>query len=104
MVILSLLFPIFDHSVEAIIHSPAVTKQGELDAQRQYMVIGSLALLLIFLFVIFYVSRAAAPEGTGGDSVLYGDLLDLINALPDTFEDGNKSQILARDSWGRGLI
>ena len=36
------------------------------------MVIGTLALLLIFLFliflfVIFYVSRAAAPEGTGGE-------------------------------------
>ena len=51
----------------------------KLDAQRQYMVIGTLALLLIFLFVIFlfvifYVSRAAAPEGTGGDSVLYGEL------------------------------
>ena len=46
----------------------------ELDAQRQYMVIGTLALLLIYFFVIFYVSRAAAPEGTGGDRVLYGDL------------------------------
>ena len=36
------------------------------------MVIGTLALLLIFLFffVIFCVSRAAAPEGTGGDGVL----------------------------------
>ena len=42
------------------------------------MVIGSLALLLIFLCVIFNVSRAAAPEGTGGESVFYGDLLDLI--------------------------
>ena len=36
------------------------------------MVIGTLALLLIFC-VIFIVSRAAAPEGTGGDSVLFGD-------------------------------
>ena len=35
------------------------------------MVIGTLALLLIFLFFfIFCVSRAAAPEGTGGDGVL----------------------------------
>ena len=35
------------------------------------MVIGTLALLLIFLFfVIFCVSRAAAPEGTGGDGLL----------------------------------
>ena len=43
----------------------------KLDAQRQYMVIGTLALLLIFLFfVIFCVSRAAAPEGTGGDGLL----------------------------------
>ena len=38
------------------------------------MVIGTLALLLILLYVIFCVSRAAAPEGTGGDSVLYGEL------------------------------
>ena len=46
-------------------------KEEKLDAQRQYMVIGTLALLLIFLFfVIFCVSRAAAPEGTGGDGVL----------------------------------
>ena len=44
------------------------------------MVIGTLALLLIFLCVIFYVSRAAAPEGIGGDSVLYGEL---IKALAD---------------------
>ena len=45
--------------------------ERQLDAQRQYMVIGTLALLLIFLFfVIFCVSRAAAPEGTGGDGVL----------------------------------
>jgi hypothetical protein len=34
------------------------------------MVIGTLALLLIFLFCDFCVSRAAAPEGTGGDGVL----------------------------------
>ena len=35
------------------------------------MVIGTLALLLIFsFFVIFCVSRAAALEGTGGDGVL----------------------------------
>ena len=37
------------------------------------MVIGTLALLSIFVCVIFYVSRAAAPEGTGEDSVLSGD-------------------------------
>ena len=49
--------------------------------------------------MIFYVSRAAAPEGTGGDSVLYGDLLDLIKALPDTFEVGNKSQSSAPAAW-----
>ena len=42
------------------------------------MVIGTLALLLIFVCVIFYVSRAAAPEGTGGDSLLF--------ALPDASE------------------
>ena len=45
------------------------------------MVIGSLALLLIFLCVIFYVSRAAAPEGTGGDSDLYGDLCQILLRL-----------------------
>ena len=45
-------------------------KKNKLDAQRQYMVIGTLALLLIFFCVIFCVSRAAAPEGTGGDGVL----------------------------------
>ena len=55
------------------------------------MVIGTLALLLIFVCVIFYVSRAAAPEGTGGDSVLYGDFWNLIKALPDTSELSNKS-------------
>ena len=46
---------------------------NKLDAQRQYMVIGTLALLLISWCVISYVSRAAAPEGTGGDSVMYGE-------------------------------
>ena len=50
------------------------------------MVIGTLALLLNFFCVIFNVSRAAAPEGTGGDSVLHGDFLNLIEALLDTFE------------------
>ena len=63
------------------------------------MVIGSLALLLIFLCVIFCVSRAAAPEETGGDSVLYSDLLDLIKSLPDTFEVGIKSQSSAPVTW-----
>ena len=48
------------------------------------MVIGTLALLLMFVCVICYVSRAAAPEGTGGDGVLYGDFWNLIKALPDT--------------------
>ena len=48
-------------------------EREELDAQRQYMVIGTLALLLKSVCVIFYVSRAAAPEGTGGDCVLYGE-------------------------------
>ena len=39
------------------------------------MVIGTLALiLLIFFFVIFCVIRAAAPEGTGGDIFLIGNL------------------------------
>ena len=56
------------------------------------MVIGALALPLIFLSVIFYVSRAAAPKGTGGDSVLSGGFWNLIEALPDTFELSNKSQ------------
>ena len=51
----------------------AQTRKTYLDAQRQYMVIGTLALLLIFGCVICYVSRAAAPEGTGGESVLSGD-------------------------------
>ena len=55
------------------------------------MVIGTLALLLIFVCVICYVSRAAAPEGTGGDSVLYGDSWKLIKALQDTSELSNKS-------------
>ena len=49
--------------------------------------------------MIFCVSRAAAPEGTGGDIVMYGDLLDLIKALPDTFEVGNKSQSNAPATW-----
>ena len=49
--------------------------------------------------MIFCVSWAAAPEGTGGDIVLYGDLLDLIKALPDTFEVGNKSQSSAPAAW-----
>ena len=39
------------------------------------MVIGTLALILLifFLFVIFCVIRAAAPEGTGGDIFLTGN-------------------------------
>ena len=44
------------------------TKQ-KLDAQRQYVVIGTLA-LLFFLFCFFRnfdVNRAAAPKGTEGD-------------------------------------
>ena len=49
--------------------------------------------------MIFCVSRAAAPEGTGGDIVLYGDLLDFIKALPDTFEVANKSQSSAPAAW-----
>ena len=48
-------------------------ESGELDAQRQYMVIGTLALLLIFVCMICYVSRAVAPEGIGGESVLSSD-------------------------------
>ena len=40
-----------------------------------------------------------APEGTGGDSVLYSDLLDLIKSLPDTFEVGIKSQSSAPVAW-----
>ena len=63
------------------------------------MVIGTLALLLIFVCVIFYVSRAAAPEGTGGDRVLYGDLWNLIKALQDTFEVSNESQSRAPAAW-----
>ena len=47
----------------------------------------------------FYVSRAAAPEGTGGDSVLHGDFWNFIKALPDTFEVGNKSPIRAPTAW-----
>ena len=40
------------------------------------MVIGTLALILIFFsfFVSFCVIRAAAPEGTGGDIFLTGNL------------------------------
>ena len=49
------------------------------------MVIGTLALLLIFL-VSFYVSRAAALEGTGGDCVLFDDPQNLIEALPGVSE------------------
>ena len=49
------------------------------------MVIGTLALLLIFC-VIFYVSRAAAPEGTRGDITLSADPRNLIKALPDASE------------------
>ena len=49
--------------------------------------------------MIFIVSRAAAPEGTGGESVLYGDLLDIITALPDTFQVGNKSRSSALAAW-----
>ena len=63
------------------------------------MVIGTLALLLNFFCVIFNVSRAAAPEGTGGDSVLYSDFWNLIKVLPDTFEVGNKSQSRAPPAW-----
>ena len=45
-------------------------------AQRQYMVIGTLALILIsfLFFVSFCIIRAAAPEGTGGDIFLIGNL------------------------------
>ena len=49
------------------------------------MVIGTLALLLIFL-VSFYVSRAAALEGTVGDCVLFDDPQNLIEALPGVSE------------------
>ena len=44
-------------------------KKNKLDAQRQYMVIGTLALLSIsfMFFVNFDVNRAAAPKGTEGD-------------------------------------
>ena len=40
------------------------------------MVIGTLALILIFFpfFVSFCVIRAAAPEGIGGDILLTGNL------------------------------
>ena len=63
------------------------------------MVIGTLALLLIFLCVIFHVSRAAAPEGTGGDFVLYGDFWYLIKVLQDTLEVSNESQSRAPAAW-----
>ena len=56
------------------------------------MVIGTLALLVDFFGVIFHVSRAAALEGTRGDSVLYSDFWNFIQVLPDTFEVGNKSR------------
>ena len=49
--------------------------------------------------MIFYVSRAAAPEGTGGDRVLYGDFWNLIKALQDTFEVSNKSQSRIPAAW-----
>ena len=52
-----------------------------------------------FFCVTFYVSRAAAPEGTGGDSVLYDDFWNLIKALSDTFEVGNQSQSRAPAAW-----
>ena len=59
----------------------------------------TLALPLIFLCVIFYVSRAAAREGTRGESGLYGDFWNLIKALPDTSELSNKSQSRAPAAW-----
>ena len=49
--------------------------------------------------MIFHVSRAAAPEGTGGDRVLYGDLWNLIKALQDTFEVSNERQSRAPAAW-----
>ena len=49
--------------------------------------------------MIFYVSRAAAPEGTGGDCVLYGDFWNLIKAFQDTFEISNESQSRAPAAW-----
>ena len=49
--------------------------------------------------MIFYVSRAAVPGGTGRKSVLYGDFLNLIKALLDTFELSNKSQSRAPAAW-----
>ena len=45
-------------------------RQKKLDAQRQYMVNGTLA--LHFFFVNFDVSRAAAPKGTEGVCFLSG--------------------------------
>ena len=35
----------------------------KLDAQRQYVVIGTLALLIIVYLLTYYMSRAAAPKG-----------------------------------------
>ena len=52
-----------------------------------------------FLCVIFYVSRAAAPEGTGGDCVSHGDFWNLIMALQDTFEVSKESQSRAPAAW-----
>ena len=40
--------------------------KGQLDAQRQCMVVSTFASLLIFLFVIFYESKAVALKGTAG--------------------------------------
>ena len=38
--------------------------EKELDAQRQYVVVGTLALQLVQIcYELFYVSRAAAPKG-----------------------------------------
>ena len=47
----------------------------QLDAQRQYVVIGTLALLFVQNYCeLFYVSRAAAPKGAM--SVNLGDLTE----------------------------
>ena len=49
-------------------------RMKELDAQRQYVVIGTLALLFVLCYCeLFYVSRAAAPKGAM--SVNHGDLI-----------------------------
>ena len=45
------------------------------------------------------MNRTATTEGIGGDSVLYGDFWNLIRALPDTFEIGNKSQSRVPAAW-----